>query len=344
MLFRHARLTFHSTPLILVAFTTFGLLLAIKAKLVGIPLAALMVSWFFKYCFVLLDTAIAGHEQPPVLSIEMVNPFDEQRPLGQAALIAVAVSVVWGVKNYLGAAAAYAVGATLIFALPASIAVLGLNDNLFVAAWPPRWFEIARALKWDYVALNVVTLGSFGFLVALASADTPLWLGLVVVQLAVLLIFTLIGGGLFEHRIDLELDSRSPRELREERDSREHSRARQRAIDHAYEQFRHGKPVEGWREIEAWLTKHAIAERRLFEYHAALDAASHWDDIRPADRLANELIAMLLTTRETGTALEVAQARLASNPGFRPTQALRLAELAALAGNRALRRQLESPP
>jgi hypothetical protein len=72
-----------------------------------------------------------------------------------------------------------------------------------------------------------------------------------------------------------------------------------------------------------------------------LEAACSWDDVRPADRLANELIDLLLARRDSGTALEVAEQRLASNPQFTPAQAPRLAELAGLAGKRALRRKLQ---
>jgi hypothetical protein len=72
------------------------------------------------------------------------------------------------------------------------------------------------------------------------------------------------------------------------------------------------------------------------------EAACGWEDARPGDRLANELIGLLLARRQTGVALEVAEQRFAANPQFRPTSAQRLTELAAVAGKRALRRQLEA--
>ena len=56
--------------------------------MMGIFLGLLLLSWFFKYCFILLDAIVTGAHEPPVLSIEMVNPVDEQRPLAQALLIA----------------------------------------------------------------------------------------------------------------------------------------------------------------------------------------------------------------------------------------------------------------
>src|SRR5262249_25623138 len=112
----------------------------------------------------------------------------------------------------------------------------------------------------------------------------------------------------------------------------------------AYEQFRVHKPLEGWREIETWLKTHAVGDNTLSEYHAVFDAACAWDDIRPGDRLANELIGLLLVRRQTAAALEGSEQRFTVNPKFRPVNAARLAELAGLAGKRALRRQLETPP
>ena len=81
----------------------------------------------------------------------------------------------------------------------------------------------------------------------------------------------------------------------------------------------------------------------LLEHRAVLAIAARWDDVRPADRLTNELIELYFARRQTGRALEVVEQRLAANPKFTPSHpahALRLAELAAAAGKRALRRQL----
>ena len=49
--------------LILVAVFTVGWIVAFKAGLMGIPLALLLTSWFFKYGFILLDAIVtAVHE------------------------------------------------------------------------------------------------------------------------------------------------------------------------------------------------------------------------------------------------------------------------------------------
>ncbi len=342
MLSRYVRLVFHATPVVLVAVFTFGFLLAERARLLGIPLAAILISWFFKYCFALLDAVVAGNDEPPVLSVEMVNPFNEMRPLGLALLIAAAVSLVIGVKAAAGTGAALLLAAAAIVLLPANIAVLAISGNLFHAAWPPRLIEVIRGLRWDYLLLNAATLAAPAIVYLLAWLEVPDGLGLAAVLILFLLLFVLVGGALFEHRIDFGLESRTPQERRAERDRREHGQARQHTIDHAYEYFRHDKPLDGWREIQTWLAAHAQGENTLSEYHAVLDAASRWDDVRPADKLANELIGLLLAKRETGAALDVVASRLATNPKFHPVNAVRLAELASLAGKRALRRQLDA--
>jgi hypothetical protein len=342
---RYVRLPFQATALTLVISFTLGLLLALEAGLMGIALAAILTSWFFKYCYILLDSVVAGNEEPPVLSAEMVNPVSEQRPVAQALLIIVGATLVGAVRKFVGQPAGMLVGATLVLALPASIAVLGVTGNPFRAAWPPALWGLVRGLGRDYLLLNAVTLASGGVIYWLGQYGAPAWICIAVTQMVFLLTFALVGGAVYEHRLELGVDSRSRQERESERDLREHARERSRMIDRAYAKFRVSKPLEGWQEIEAWLTVQARGEARIPEYRAVLEAASRWDDVRPADRLANDLIVMLLAKRETGAALEVTERRLASNPQFRPAQAahaLRLAELAALAGKRALRRQLES--
>src|SRR5882724_3659681 len=65
----------------------FLLVLASRARLVGIPLALLVISWLFKYAYILFDHTVRGFDEPPTLDIEMVNPVNEQRPLGQVLIL-----------------------------------------------------------------------------------------------------------------------------------------------------------------------------------------------------------------------------------------------------------------
>jgi len=118
-------------------------------------------------------------------------------------------------------------------------------------------------------------------------------------------------------------------------------------MDDVYNRFRVGKPLEGWQEIQSWLKLHGhaddLTDKLLLEHRAVFATASRWDDVRPADRLTDDLVELYFARRETGRALEIVEERLATNPRYRPknpAHASRLIELASAAGKRALRRQL----
>jgi hypothetical protein len=339
-----------SAAVILVIIFTLGWVVVLQARLMGILLALVLLSWFFKYCFILLDALIAGATEPPVLSIEMVNPVDEQRPLAQAVLIAGGALLAFELGKLTFPALGWGVGLVLLLALPASIAVLGMSSNIVRAAWPPELLCVIRGLGRDYVLL-LVSIAVVVLLVwTIVRAGAPFWLATAAIQLGFLFIFALVGGALHEHRLELGIEYRSPHERLSDRNERERISERARVMDHAYSKFRVGKPLEGWQEIQSWLTLHGRAadptDKLLLEHRAVLATAAGWDDVRPANRLTDDLVELYLTRRETGRALEVVEERLASNPRYRPknpTHSTRLAELAAAAGKRALRRQLTEP-
>jgi hypothetical protein len=340
---RYLFLPFHMTPLLLVATFSIGLIIASKAGLAGIPLAFVLISWFFKYCFVLLDSIITGDEEPPVLSVEMVNPLSEQRPLVIGVLIGAECMGVLALRNHIGTVGVVLAIAVITLALPANIAVLGITRNPVRAIWPPALFDLIKALRHHYVLLNLSTLALAGALYWMVVHEVSLATGLIAAQLLFLIVFCLVGGAVFENRLELGINTRTLKERIAERDAREHETERRHMLDRAYALFRVRKPLEGWREIELWLLRHAQGENQAAEYRALLDAASRWDDVRAADKLANEFIALLLAKRANGEALDIAEQRLATNPLFQPSpisQSLRLAELAGAAGKRSLQRQI----
>ncbi|MDB6104337.1 MAG: hypothetical protein JWO52_4336 [Gammaproteobacteria bacterium] len=356
---RYLLLPLHGTPLLLVATFSVGLVLAFKAGLMGIPLGFLLLSWFFKYCFVVLDSIVAGEAEPPVLSIEMVNPISEQRPLALALLIVLEGTLVVALQKYAGRAAGVCAVLALTWALPANIAVLGLTRNPFHAIWPPTLLALIRALGRNYYLLHGVMLVAAGVSYWIGAHAVSMGLALSAMQLMFLLTFALLGGTLFEHRLELGIESKTRQERMAERDAREHEAERRRMLDRAYSGFRVRKPIEGWQEIEAWLRQYGQGAPResqadrsggnpggsplLVEYRAVLEAASKWDDVRAADRLANDLVGLLLAKRANGEVLSVVEKRLATNPQFQvlpPAQAIRVAELAGAAGKRPLQRRV----
>jgi hypothetical protein len=289
---------------------------------------------------------VAGEDEPPVLSIEMVNPVSEQRPLVLALLIVAEGMLVAFLRRHAGPVTGLLAVNLLTWVLPANIAVLGITRNPFQAAWPPALFAMIRGLGRDHALLNGVMLVSACVLYWMAVHDVSMLATILATQLLFLLTFSMVGGAMFEHRLELGIDSTTRQERRAERDAREHQAERLRMLDRAYSGFRVRKPLEGWQEIDAWLRVHAQGENQLVEYRAVLEAASKWDDVRAADRLGNDLVAVLLAKRANGEALNVVEQRLATNSKFQvapPAQALRIADLAGAAGKRALQRRITPP-
>ena len=326
--------------------------LAVHAGFLGIPLAIVLVSWLFKYCFVLLDAIITGASEPPVLSAEMVNPLSEQRPVGQALLIIGGVMLTLAVSRSLGTVSGWICGGLLLTLLPASIATMGLSSNILRAAWPPDLWSVIRGIgQRDYLILVSAIPGLAVVLVMLFQFGAPWLLSLAAAQVFLLLTFALVGSALHEHRLELGIEYRTLHERIAERTEREQESERNRVLVHAYMKFRVAKPAEDWQEIQTWLDSQRAGfdpnDRLLPEHRAVLAITSRWEDVRAADRLTNDLVELYFARRETGRALEVVEQRLASNPNYRPkhqAHAVRLAELAAAAGKRALRRQLLPDP
>jgi hypothetical protein len=333
---RYFLIPIHTTPLLLVATFTFGLWFACNGGILAIPMGLILLSWFCKYCFVLFDSVVAGEDEPPVLSMEMVNPVSEQRPLALALIIAAEAFLI----TRAGPGARWAAAAAVAFVVPAHIGVLGLTRNVLRAVWPPALLALISRLRSSYLLVLAVTLvsGLAAYAAASALGATSL-IVLAVIELALLLTFALVAGAVFEHRLELGIDSKTRQERLAERAAREHAAERGHMLDTAYTQFRLHQAVEGWGIISRWLSAHSGLE----EYRAVLQASSSWDDARAGDKVANELVALLLAAGSTGEAVLVVERRLASNPGYRVAPAafaVRLAELAGAAGKKGLQRRL----
>src|SRR5580700_1498898 len=150
---RYVLFPFRGGALALLLTFTLGQELALYAGWMGLPLGVALLSWFFKYCFILLDAIVTGAAEPPVLSVEMINPFNEQRPLGQALLIGGGVALSLALGKAVGAAMGWLAAVLLLLLLPASIATLGMTGNLLRAAWPPELLSVIRGVGRDYLVL-----------------------------------------------------------------------------------------------------------------------------------------------------------------------------------------------
>ena len=343
-LLTHLRRPLSPAPLLLIAAFAILLTLATRGGLLGLPLGFIVLSWFLKYAFVILDTAARGLDEPPVLSIEMVNPLDEQRPLGQLLIIGVFYAATAALQPYVGAQIVVALRTVALVLLPACIAVLGSSGSIVTAVNPRVLIGTIRRLGWDYVViwLALLVLAFAGRFVSTRLADAPLGMPLAIACLMYgwLAVFSIIGGALYERRHELGIDAwRSP-----ERDRARHEadlgKDHNRFIDELYGHWRGGAYKEA---LQAAQNRLAASGHSLDEYAWLCEALLRWPDRRLASRIAQDYLSRLLAVKRYSNALTVAHHHIDADPEFRPATSadlIRLAYLARDGGDRKLARAL----
>jgi hypothetical protein len=341
---RYFLMPFHPAPLILVVILTILWTYLIElGKIFGILGDFILLSWFFKYCFALLDAVVAGHKELPVLSVEMLNPVDEKRPLIQAIIVSLGFIASWWVYHSVGPVAGLTLGVLLAVALPANVALLAISDSWLHALSPLAIGRIVKGLGLTYAGVLVVTVGGMALVVTLALTLDSLMLTLAIAQLLFVAMFCYIGGAVFESRVDLQLETRSFDERMAEREERRHAEERAAVLDRTYSLLRLKRRADAWGHLELWMRRHCPDTHPFTEYHALQVATCAWDDPAIGDRVTNAYLATLLANEETGLAVEALELRQRLNPSFCPgdsSVAKRLIELASLSGRKVASRQL----
>nr|WP_298719664.1 hypothetical protein [uncultured Steroidobacter sp.] len=337
--------------LILIVLFSFLLLLAARGGLLGLPLALIVVSWFFKYGFALLDKVADGVNQPPVLSYEMVNPANESRPLGLLAIVGVFYVTTGMLQASIGSGPVTVLRAIGLLLVPAIIMIQVL-DGFIESLNPLRLLQIIARVPDSYVLILAVLAGAWWLATVLVTwlpiAELPFSISIpmpdvvrvVILMYAWLASFAMIGGVLFVRRAELGFEPSHSPERAAEKAERERQREIDILIDRIFAEWRGGAYGNAWRTIE----KHLSSSSRPGEQLQMLfQRASQWPDQRLAHRLAQELIPQLLAARRTGDALDIARAQLRVNVNFRPLKSddtIRLVELARDAGDRRTARML----
>ena len=313
----------------------FALLLTVAAKgLAGIPLAMLIFSWFFKYCYILFDQVSRGFDEPPVLDINMMNPVSEQRPAAQVLILALIVGATVVTNLYVGAWPAVLLSAICLLFLPASIAILGLEGNILKAAYPVAWFKMAIGIGHLYILVLGLIFVEYLIIYALGTLDLWLSVRIAVGLFGTLSIFSLLAGAVYERRDELGIDTYISPERTAERGRKEELRQDQTLVTEAYGLMRAREHIKSWEMLQGWLKSH---EHNPDAYLWLCDRVETWEDARYITRLTEERVARLLVLKRTGAALDVVAERLRSDPNFRPKRAadtLSVAQLAARGGGK----------
>jgi hypothetical protein len=312
----------------------FALLLpvAVHGGLLGIPLAFILTSWLFKYAYILFDHTVWGFDEPPTLDIQMLNPVDELRPLGQVTILGLIYLAVKFAEARLGVAVAAALAVVAAFFFPASVAVLGVERNVLKAVYPVALVRMVRGLGVMYLVVLAVIAGYVVGIGFLEKCVSFLPLEFALAMFGILSTFTMLGGALHERRNELGLDTRRSPEQTAELERRAELRESEHIVMQAYGQMRVGSHAKAWALLQDWL--HSRGDS-IEDFRWLCDRVGPWADARYANRLTEEYVERLLTLKQDGQALDVVAHRLGQDPSFRPKSAaatLRLAQLAARGG------------
>jgi hypothetical protein len=258
----------------------------------------------------------------------------EHRPRVQLLIVGAVWLAIRALSAHIGALATAALEALALAALPACIAVLAIADTFWQAINPLALWQVMRAMGVSYlVIVGVALLAGFGLL-ALAHTDALASWELEALGIyAWLALFSLIGGALFEHRMNLGFEAMHAPERLARRLQVQLDAERDRFVDGVFAQARGGNLRGAWETIEQRLD----AEQQQKDAYEWLNArlASH-EDQRLANRLAQIWIHRLLGS-DNGRVIELVRERLANDANFHPrthAETLRVGELLRLAGQR----------
>ena len=304
------------------------LALAARARIMGIPLALILTSWFFKYAYIVFDHTVRGFDEPPTLDIQMLNPLDEQRPLAQVAILGLIYLAVNFARAKMGPAVGIVIAVVTLLLLPGSVAILGLEGNVLKAAYPVAWVRMVVRLGPMYLLVLAIIAG-YSLLIALL-ARWELWLPMqiAIFMFCILSVFSVLGGALYERRHELGLEPWISPERTEELERKQELRQSEKEVLEAYGQMRAGSHTRAWELLQAWL---AGRGRAPDDYRWLCGRVATWGDPRYVTRLTEDYVDRLLTLKRSGEALDVVAGRLAGDPSFRPKSAAATLEVARIA-------------
>jgi len=296
---RVLQVPFNPACLMLIGIASVLLAFFASAGLYGLLGILILQVWVFKYCYVLIEHLANGRPEVPVLSTEMLSPF-EIRPWVQAAIITGAGALCWSI----GGRAGIVLGIALTLLMPASIATLGVGELPWQAINPLTLFRVIRGLGPYYLGL-LVAMVLYAAISSLVASIAPVRvLSHATDLLLEISYFSLIGGALWFRRAQLGFEPERSPERAAAREENERAKVRARMIDDVFQQVRLGKHVEATRPLADWM-------RDLDGEYATRDAlfvaeqAVRWDTTAALNPIGSTLIRHLLRAGRPDSALSV---------------------------------------
>jgi pentatricopeptide repeat protein len=342
-LLKFLRVPFQATSLMMVAI--FAVLLALfdSGGLYGIILQLFLQIWVLKYCYVVLEHIADGAAEPPVMSTDMLSPF-EVRPWIQLGIVVGFTAMCMAIP---AAPLRIGVSLLLIALLPATIAVLGVGEPFYQAINPLLLWRLIRGLGPYYLVIVASQLVYGGLIVLMARLDVWGVVGHAVMLICEMSFFTLIGGCIFLRRRQIGIEpSRTP-ERAAAREEAERVKLRARMLDDVFQQVRIGKHVEATRPLAQWMSSLDGATAAKDAQYVVSQALG-WDSVSGLNTLGSTLIRHLLRAGRPDTALLIFEKLRQRSPALTldsPDDLRSLADYAQSAGRAELATsmRLETP-
>jgi pentatricopeptide repeat protein len=270
-----------------------------SAGLYGLIGILFLQVWIFKYCYVLIEDFANGMTEPPVMSTDMLSPF-EIRPWVQAFIILAAGSACWAI----GGRAGIALGIVCILLLPASIATLGVGERPWEAINPLTLFRVIRGLGPYYLVLLAAMFLYAGISYLVARVAPFALLSRTTDLILEVSFFGLVGGAIWFRRKALGFEPQRSPERTAAREENERSKVRARMVDDIFQQVRMGKHVEATRPLADWL-RDLDGEFATRDSLFVAEQAVRWDSVAALNPIGSTLIRHLLRAGRPDSALAV---------------------------------------
>lgn len=304
---------------------------AIRA-LLALVLLWVMLVWLMRYAFRMIDDAANGVREAAVADGDMTSPFGDPRcwvhpVIGVALMTLHTLRPQWPVAPTLLLAA-------LLF--PPSIAASAMSGRALDALNPLAIARVIGGLGVWYLPTVIGTMLIAGVLVLFASMLGLRWITIAAGELLLLLTYALIGGAVYLRRIELGFAARISPERAAESAAHERDVRRQHMLDDLYEAVRAHDTPRALADLERWLQGAAVHQLHD-DVREVIAAVKQWNEPRQGARLLRALLPVLIRQRQSALAFQAAQAGLALDAGFAPTDeasAVAIVEYAVQTGQR----------
>ena len=166
---------------------------------------------YFKYLFTILERTAKGNTDPPVLTMEFFQPFNEIRPYQLLALVFFVVSLSGLLIHHALEFLAIPLVGFSVCTMPAFIGLLGIHNGFYASLNPITLTRFMLSTGVMYLAMLALLAVGLGSIVLLHRSQTGLFTSIFITLYSVVLVFLWIGKIIHARRLELGyLPDKSP--------------------------------------------------------------------------------------------------------------------------------------